>query len=112
MWKINNLQHKKLFEIASDNKDYDEQSENEMIQPADLMNFNLYTEDESRYKPLHSYVENYNKHNEAMNKLQHPNIFFHLKSNIWESSNIENDDTPFIAGFKENLDKVFVYYYS
>ncbi|CAK9813462.1 hypothetical protein ANTQUA_LOCUS7635 [Anthophora quadrimaculata] len=75
-----------------------------MIQPGDLVNLKSYIEDESRYKPLHSYVENYNKL-EATNKLQYTNIFFHLKPNIWESPDLEKDDIPFIAGFKEDLDK-------
>lgn len=92
--------------MASDSKDYDEQNENEMIHPADLTNLNLYIEDESRYKPLHSYVDNYNKR-EFVNKIQYTNTVSHLKSNTWESSNVEKDDTPFIAGFKDDLNKVF-----
>ncbi|XP_024225066.1 uncharacterized protein LOC117231101 [Bombus vosnesenskii] len=100
-----NLRDKKVFEIASDNKDYDEQSENEMIQPKELRNLNFYIEDENRYRPLHSYVDSYNKH-ETINKIQHTNMYFHLKSKIWENSNIGEDDAPFIAGFKENLDKI------
>lgn len=100
-----NLRDKKVFEIASDNKDYDEQSENEMMQPKELRNLNFYIEDENRYRPLHSYVDSYNKH-ETINKIQHTNMYFHLKSKIWENSNIGEDDAPFIAGFKENLDKV------
>ncbi|XP_043528801.1 uncharacterized protein LOC122538618 [Frieseomelitta varia] len=100
-----NSQDKKVFEIASDNKDYDEESENEMIKSKDLMNLNLYTENESRYEPLHSYVDNYNKR-EIMNKIQYTNIFFHPESNTWETYNVEENNIPFIAGFKEDLDKI------
>ncbi|XP_076761350.1 uncharacterized protein LOC143429574 [Xylocopa sonorina] len=101
-----NLQDKKAYEIESDQKDYDEQDENEMVQLADLMNLKYYIEDESKYTPLHSYVDSYNK-GEIMNKLQHANIFFHFKPKVWESSDIEQNDVPIIAGFKEDLDKVF-----
>ncbi|CAL7949700.1 unnamed protein product [Xylocopa violacea] len=100
-----NLQDKKAYEIESYQKDYDEQSENEMVQPADLMNLKYYIEDESKYAPLHSYVDSYNKR-EIMKKLQHANIFSNFKPKVWESSNIEQNDIPVIAGFKEDLDKI------
>ncbi|XP_076392176.1 uncharacterized protein LOC105662334 [Megachile rotundata] len=104
LYKIN-LENEKVFEISSDSKDYDEENENELIQPADLAELKFNIEDESRYKPLHSYVDNYNKR-KTVNKMQYINELPNLKPHIWESSNIEVDK-PFIAGFKEDLDKVF-----
>ncbi|XP_076234003.1 uncharacterized protein LOC143178942 [Calliopsis andreniformis] len=104
LYKIS-LQDKKEFEISSDNKDYNEENENEMIQAVDLLNAGLREEDESRYRPLHSFVENYNKRGN-INKMQFTNVFAYLEPTIWESSNIENTDKPFVAGFKEVLDKV------
>nr|XP_012139166.1 PREDICTED: uncharacterized protein LOC105662334 [Megachile rotundata] len=99
-----NLENEKVFEISSDSKDYDEENENELIQPADLAELKFNIQDESRYKPLHSYVDNYNKR-KTVNKMQYINELPNLKPHIWESSNIE-EDKPFIAGFKEDLDKI------
>ncbi|XP_076283836.1 uncharacterized protein LOC143210658 isoform X2 [Lasioglossum baleicum] len=94
-----------VFEIASDTKDYNEQNENEMIQPVDLAILKLYMEDESRYKPLHSLVENYNKRN-SVNKAQVTNVLNQFEPIVREDSAIESKNEAFVAGFKEDLDKI------
>lgn len=99
------MQDKKVFEITSDNRDYDEESENEMIQPVDLANMKLYAEDESRYRPLHSFVASYNER-ERLNNMQLINVLAHLAPIVWEKPSTDHIDEPFIAGFREDLDKV------
>lgn len=77
-----------------------------MIQPADLANIEHYTEDESQYKPLHSFVESYNKRG-TLNKMQFANILAYLEPSMRKNYDLKNNEKPFIAGFKEELDKVF-----
>ncbi|XP_026829370.1 uncharacterized protein LOC113562887 [Ooceraea biroi] len=97
----------KVFEIVLNDMNYDEQSENEMIRPADLRDLKLVAEDEDRYKPLHSHVKYYNEQNKE-NKKQFPNAFPYLRPRVEEIFNSEQEDKPFIAGFKHELDKVSV----
>lgn len=77
-----------------------------MIQPVDLVALELDTEDENRYKPLHSLVESYNKRN-VINQAQITDALNQIEPIVWETSNIAKQDEPFVAGFKEDLDKVF-----
>jgi len=87
-----------------DDANYDEESENEMIQLANLANLKPLAEDESRYRPLHSHVKHYNERN-AKNKKQYADIFL-LQPHIKEIFNLGQENKPFIVGFKHNLDKV------
>lgn len=97
----------KEFEIALDDMNYDEESENEMIQPADLEDLKPLTEDEGRYKPLHSHVKYYNERN-AEDVKRFSNVFSHLQPHAGEIFRIKQNEEPFIAGFKEELDKVSI----
>lgn len=83
---------------------YDEESENEMIQSADLTDLKPLAEDAKRYKSLHSHVKYYNEHN-AGNEKQYSNMFFYIQPYAEEIFNLQ-EDKPFIAGFKHELDKV------
>lgn len=84
---------------------YDEESENEMIQLADLTDLKPLAEDEKRYKSLHSHVKYYNEHN-AENEKQYSNVFY-MQPYAEEIFNLQEErDKPFIAGFKHELDKV------
>lgn len=96
----------KVFEIVLNDMNYDEQSENEMIRPADLGDLKPLAADEDRYKPLHSHVKYYNEQN-GENKKQLSNVLPYLRppEEIFHS---EQEDAPFIAGFKHELDKVNV----
>ncbi|XP_077275145.1 uncharacterized protein LOC143904378 isoform X1 [Temnothorax americanus] len=96
----------KVFEIALDDVTYDEESENEMIQPGDLADLKPLVEDEGRYGPLHSHVKYYNERN-TEGKKQSSDIFFYLRSHTKETVNQEQENKPFVAGFKHNLDKYF-----
>jgi len=87
-----------------DDANYDEESENEMIQLANLANLKPLAEDESRYSPLHSHVKYYNERN-TKNKKQYSDIFL-LQPHIKEIFNLGQENKPFIVGFKHNLDKV------
>lgn len=98
----------KVFEIALDDMNYDEESENEMIQSADLADLKL-TDDEDRYEPLHSHVKYYNER-DVENKKQYPNVFPYLQPYAEEIFNLEREDKPFIAGFKRELDKVSIHF--
>jgi hypothetical protein len=97
----------KTFEIVLNDMNYDEQSENEMIRPADLTDLKPLVEDTSRYKSLHSHVKYYNEQNDE-NKKQFSNIFPYLRpfTTMEEIFNSEQEDKPFIAGFEYELDKV------
>lgn len=95
----------KVFEIALDDANYDEESENEMIQPQDLADVKSLAEDEGKYEPLHSHVKYYNERNTESEK-QYPNIFLYLRPHTKEIFNLEGENKPFVAGFKHNLDKV------
>lgn len=86
---------------------YDEESENEMIQAADLVNLKLLAEDESKYKALHSHVKHYNERN-AEDRRQFSNILPYLRPHAKETFSLEQEERPFIAGFKHDLDKVTV----
>ncbi|KYM76667.1 hypothetical protein ALC53_12905, partial [Atta colombica] len=96
----------KVFEIALDDANYDEENENEMIQPMDLTDLKSLVKDESRYEPLHSHVKYYNERN-AESKNRYSNIFL-LQPRMKEIFNFEQEK-PFIAGFKHNLDKVNIF---
>lgn len=98
------MRNAKVFEIALDDANYDEESENEMIQPEDVADLKSLAEDESRYEPLHSHVKYYNEHNVKSRK-QHSDVSLYLQSHMKEIFNLEQDK-PFVAGFKHNLDKV------
>lgn len=87
---------------------YDEESENEMIQSADLTDLKPLAEDEKRYKSLHSHVKYYNEHN-AKNEKQYSNVFY-MQPYAEEIFNLQ-EDKPFIAGFKHELDKVVSYWF-
>jgi len=97
----------KTFEIILNDMNYDEQSENEMIRPVDLTDLKPLVKDADRYKPLHSYVKYYNEQNDE-NKKEFSNIFPYLRSftAMKEIFDSEQEDKPFIAGFKYELDKV------
>jgi len=95
----------KTFEIVLNDMNYDEQSENEMIRPADLTDLKPLTEDTDKYKPLHSHIKYYNEQNGG-NKKQFSNIFPYLRPRVQEIFNSEKEDKPFIAGFKYELDEV------
>lgn len=98
----------KEFEIALDDMNYDEESENEMIQPADLEDLlKPLAEDEGRYKPLHSHVRYYNERN-AEDAKRFSNVFSRLQPHAKEIFGIERNEEPFVAGFKEELDEVSV----
>jgi len=89
-----------------DDANYDEENENEMIQPIDLTDLKSLVKDESRYEPLHSHLKYYNERN-AESKNRYSNIFL-LQPRIKEIFNFEQEK-PFIAGFKHNLDKVTIF---
>ncbi|XP_018367539.1 PREDICTED: uncharacterized protein LOC108764036 isoform X2 [Trachymyrmex cornetzi] len=74
-----------------------------MIQPVDLADLKSLVKDESRYEPLHSHVKYYNERN-AESKNRYSDIFL-LQPRIKEIFNLEQENKPFIAGFKHNLDK-------
>ncbi|XP_018352072.1 PREDICTED: uncharacterized protein LOC108754338 isoform X1 [Trachymyrmex septentrionalis] len=93
----------KVFEIALDDVNYDEENENEMIQPVDLADLKSFVKDESKYEPLHSHVKYYNELN-ARNKNRYSDILL-LQPRMKEIFNLEQENKPFIAGFKHNLDK-------
>lgn len=95
----------KVFEIALDDANYDEESENEMIQPEDVADLKSLAEDEGRYRPLHSHVKYYNERN-AKSRKQYSDIFLYLRSHTKKIFNLEQENKPFVAGFKHNLDKV------
>ncbi|KYM97998.1 hypothetical protein ALC62_11344, partial [Cyphomyrmex costatus] len=97
----------KVFEIALDDANYNEENENEMIQPMDLADFKSLAKDKNRYGPLHSHVKYYNERN-AESKKQYSDIFL-LQPRIKEIFNFEQENKPFIAGFKHNLDIYHVY---
>ncbi|EFN75933.1 hypothetical protein EAI_02599 [Harpegnathos saltator] len=96
----------KVFEIALDDMNYDEESENEMIKPADLAGLKPLAEDESKYAALHSHVRRYNQRN-TEDKQQLSNIFSYLRPHAEETFNSEQEEKPFIAGFKHELDQLF-----
>lgn len=87
---------------------YDEESENEMIQPADLADLRPLAEDESKYRALHSHVKHYNERN-TEDKRQLPNVFPYLRPYAEEAFNLEQEERPCVAGFKHELDKVSVF---
>lgn len=87
-----------------DDANYDEENENEMIQPVDLVDLKSLVKDESKYEPLHSHVKYYNERN-AESKKQYSDIFL-LQPRMKEIFNLEQENKPFIAGFKHDLDKV------
>ncbi|KYN32636.1 hypothetical protein ALC56_13118, partial [Trachymyrmex septentrionalis] len=97
----------KVFEIALDDVNYDEENENEMIQPVDLADLKSFVKDESKYEPLHSHVKYYNELN-ARNKNRYSDILL-LQPRMKEIFNLEQENKPFIAGFKHNLDKVNIF---
>ncbi|KAL0131071.1 hypothetical protein PUN28_002572 [Cardiocondyla obscurior] len=99
-------QDTKIFEIAVDDANYNEESENEMIQPKDVADFKSLIEDKDRYRPLHSHVKYYNERN-SENTKPYSNMFLYLQSHMKEIFNLEQENKPFIAGFKNNLDKYF-----
>ncbi|KYN16588.1 hypothetical protein ALC57_11097 [Trachymyrmex cornetzi] len=78
-----------------------------MIQPVDLADLKSLVKDESRYEPLHSHVKYYNERN-AESKNRYSDIFL-LQPRIKEIFNLEQENKPFIAGFKHNLDKVNIF---
>ncbi|XP_020279504.1 uncharacterized protein LOC109852613 [Pseudomyrmex gracilis] len=105
--QIINVRDAKEFEIALDDMNYDEESENEMIQPADLEDLlKPLAEDEGRYKPLHSHVRYYNERNAEVAK-RFSNVFSRLQPHAKEIFGIERNEEPFVAGFKEELDEYF-----
>lgn len=97
------LEDKQTFVISSD-EDYNE-NENEMIQREDLSEIESFAEDEQKYEPLHSHVENYNKRSAEKADRLSRSIYLHP---ITEAPFIE-EPKPFIAGFKSELDKVQIY---
>lgn len=99
------MQDTKVFEIALDDMNYDEESENEMIQPIDIADLQLVA-NEDRYEPLHSHVKYYNQRYKTENKKQFLDVFSYLRLHTDEISDSEREDRPFIAGFKHELDKV------
>lgn len=102
-----NIHDAKEFEIALDDINYDEESENEMIKPADLGGLKSLAEDEGRYKPLHSHVKYYNERN-AENVKRLSDVFPYLQPHAEEIFRVEKNEEPFVAGFKEELDEVSV----
>ncbi|XP_018306081.1 uncharacterized protein [Mycetomoellerius zeteki] len=74
-----------------------------MIQPVDLVDLKSLVKDESKYEPLHSHVKYYNERN-AESKKQYSDIFL-LQPRMKEIFNLEQENKPFIAGFKHDLDK-------
>ncbi|XP_033216045.1 uncharacterized protein LOC117172342 isoform X2 [Belonocnema kinseyi] len=93
------LEDKQSFVISSD-EDYNE-NENEMIKREDLAEIESFAEDEHKYEPLHSHVENFNKREaEKVDRLSR-SIYLHP---ITEAPFIE-EPKPFIAGFKSELNK-------
>ncbi|XP_018352073.1 PREDICTED: uncharacterized protein LOC108754338 isoform X2 [Trachymyrmex septentrionalis] len=74
-----------------------------MIQPVDLADLKSFVKDESKYEPLHSHVKYYNELN-ARNKNRYSDILL-LQPRMKEIFNLEQENKPFIAGFKHNLDK-------
>ncbi|XP_032664887.1 uncharacterized protein LOC116841265 [Odontomachus brunneus] len=86
---------------------YDEESENEMIKSADLADLKPLVEDESKYRALHSHVKYYNERNTEDRK-RLSNVFPYLRPYAKETFDFEQEEKPFIAGFKHELDKVRV----
>lgn len=80
-----------------------------MIQPADLADLKPLAEDESKYRPLHSHVKYYNERN-AEDKKQYSDIFLYLRPHTKEIFNLEQEEKPFVAGFKHDLDKVNIFW--
>lgn len=61
--------------------------------------------DENKYKPLHSYVKQYNQR-VAKNKIQIPDTFPYSQFNKEQILNLLQEDEPHIAGFKSEINKV------
>ena len=97
------MKDKQTF-IISSGEDYDE-NENEMLKPEDLKGIKSLVEDEPKYEPLHSHVENYNHQVDEAAAVRFSKIF--PVQPIMESP-FEEVSKPFIAGFKDKLDKVFI----
>lgn len=76
-----------------------------MIKPEDLRRFVFLEEDEEKYKPLHSHVENFNRR--SADKPLDKNLV--KKSVFREPALLKNDDSnvPFTAGYREDLEKLF-----
>ncbi|XP_068993648.1 uncharacterized protein [Neodiprion pinetum] len=98
------LNDRKVFVIASDDTDYDEESENEMIQAADLAQFESLADDEEKYKPLHSHVELYNKR-AARTATEFAEAVPLFQPNFKDIHELVEEAKPFIAGFKRELDR-------
>lgn len=100
----------KVFDIAlNDFMNYDEERENEIIQSADLQDLKEPLEDdEERYKSLHSHVKSYNEREAEDKKPYSNNVFFYMRPSYAKEIFNLQEDKPFIAGFKHDLDKVNV----
>ncbi|XP_043271492.1 uncharacterized protein [Venturia canescens] len=97
------LNDRKTFVItAGENGDEDE--EIEMIRPNDLLEIVDLQKDDEKYKPLHSHVEHYNRRAAEAAK-KYSSYISDLEINLKENHFIE-EEKPFIAGFKHELDKV------
>ncbi|XP_024936046.1 uncharacterized protein LOC112493693 isoform X2 [Cephus cinctus] len=78
-----------------------------MIKPedlADLVDMKSLAEEEEKYKPLHSHVEHYNKR-EVEVPIASSDFLPYFPANVEYDGNFIDDEKPFIAGFKEDLDK-------
>lgn len=98
------LNDRKTFIITAGEDEDENEEESEMIRPDDLSEIVDLFKDEEKYKPLHSHVEHYNRRAAgAANKYSFylPNVPINLNENPFVE-----DEKPFIAGFKHELDKV------
>ncbi|KAI4477867.1 hypothetical protein M0804_012347 [Polistes exclamans] len=102
--KFVNLKDEEILEISPYDNYYDDKNENEMIKIADIFNPEILKKDKDKYKPLHSYVKQYNQH-VAKSKIQISDIFPYSKPNKAEIINLLQEEEPHIAGFKNQLNK-------
>ncbi|XP_051161049.1 uncharacterized protein LOC127281394 isoform X2 [Leptopilina boulardi] len=98
------LRDKEIFEISSDDN-YDE-NENEMLKIEDLDEIKSFADDEEKYQPLHYHVKNENRQFDALKKIVKFSRNSHFHPIIVERNIINDEAKPFIAGFKETLDKI------
>lgn len=75
-----------------------------MIRPEDLADLVSLVDDEERYRPLHSHVERYNRR-AAESAARLSEAAPHLRPNL-EERNPADEEEPYVAGFKHELDKV------
>lgn len=76
-----------------------------MIKVNDFFDPHVLKRDKNKYKPLHSYVKQYNQR-VAKSKMQIPDTFSYSQLNNEQILNLFQEEEPHIAGFKNEINKV------